>query len=879
MRAVLEEVRWRLQPWLRCEPLPCRPLIVVAAAMALGCVAARGLAAPGRSMIIAAAWWAAAVVALGAWRFFRGCGHEWPAAVVLLCGIAAGMASWATVLWSVFPGDDLAWRLSGSLQPLAIEATVIEPPRPLIVPPFGSRQAAVRSGDQAQHDRIASECTVDVHRIRHGAAWQRVSGRAVVVVDGELPAIAAGDRVRIIGRGMRPEPALNPGEFDPRDRARALRCLSRVRVESAAAITQLSSAQILSPFTFIRWVRARGTEVLRRSIAADRVGLAAALLLGGREALPREESAEYLATGTVHILSISGLHVGILAWAVCGLLRLAGLRRVAMLTAVIGLTGAYMLLVGAETPVVRSTLVVWLAAGATFVGRRSHGLNALAIAAIVILLWQPAELFRVGTILSFLSTAVLVIVAGLGDRRRNGDDPIERLIDRSRSPVERHLRRLARAAGDLLVGGAVIWAVTAPIVAATFHVVSPIALLLNPLIAPLVALAMAAGFACLLVAVVSDSLALACGWVCDLALSWMGGMVSWGSSLPGGHWWTTGPAMWWVCGWYAVLAFVLLFVGRDRHREPAPWACAAGGWMAVGLVAALVAAALPHGQSLRAVAVALGHGCGIVVRSPTGKCLVYDAGRLGGAVTAGRSMSAVLWQEGLARIDTLVISHADADHFNGVPALLERFAIGELVVSRAFAERDTAAVGELLLLAKQAGVPVRVVAAGDSFALDPQCRVRVVHAEPQRRELPDTSGRRAWRSDNETSLVMSVEAAGRRLLLTGDVEGESLAALVAADPDACDVLVAPHHGSVTSLPPDIACATRPEWVLVSGVGGPRWADVMTAYATARGDRPSTVLKTGGEGAIAVELAAVRVAVSRFRDGRWQALPSVASRLQ
>ena len=121
-------------------------------------------------------------------------------------------------------------------------------------------------------------------------------------------------------------------------------------------------------------------------------------------------------------------------------------------------------------------------------------------------------------------------------------------------------------------------------------------------------------------------------------------------------------------------------------------------------------------------------------------------------------------------------------------------------------------------------------------------------------------------------MVLAVEAAGRRLLLTGDLEGPALAAFVAAEPGACDVLVAPHHGTRTSLPADIARATSPGLVLVSGVGGPSWPEVSAAYRDAAG--AATVLKTGGEGAIAVALTAAQVDVSRYSAGRWRKLPAL-----
>ena len=133
-------------------------------------------------------------------------------------------------------------------------------------------------------------------------------------------------------------------------------------------------------------------------------------------------------------------------------------------------------------------------------------------------------------------------------------------------------------------------------------------------------------------------------------------------------------------------------------------------------------------------------------------------------------------------------------------------------------------------------------------------------------------------TDNETSLVLAVESAGRRLLLTGDLEGPALARFIASDPDSCDVLVAPHHGSRTSLPPEIARVTAADWVIVSGAGTAGWPEVREAYAGARGDGGRiAVVKTGADegsagGAIAVTLTASRVCVEQFGGGQWREVP-------
>ena len=868
-RAAIEIGWYRLGSLLRSEPLPRRPLVAVAAAVivgsALGPWGLTACDAVGSGSIVrcVVGWWLLAGLALVAWRGLV-VARPALAAAALLLAVACLAAGWAAARHRLFAADDLAWQLeagaAGGPVPVCLEGIVVESPR-LLTPPAPDPLRPLSLGP-------SSECVIAVRAVRAGGSWRQASGRAAVIVDGEPPQITAGSRVRVLGRGLRPQAAANPGEFDFRERARLLRCLSIVRCHGSECIRVVAAPSRLSPVAIIDRLRAAGVAALRAHVSPARAPLAAALLLGSRESLPAEESREFLVTGTIHILSISGLHVGILAFALFGILRAAAVPRGWAIVAVAAITGCYMLLVRAETPVVRATLLVWLTCVGAAIGRRSLAINALAAAAIVVLAWHPPELFRVGTQFSFLSTAVLIGAAAM-IRRRPTDDPIERLIEKSRSPFDRWCRRQARGMLDVIVTGAAVWVLTAPLVAMRFHVVSPVGLLLNPLVAPFIPLAMAWGFLCLALAPLSSTLAGLCGGLCDATLWCVSGIVGWAASVPGGHVWVTGPPRWWVAGWYLLLPLVLLSLPIERLMRIKTWIAAAAMWAAVGLAGASGLSLLDQRPApLRVVVAAMGHGCGIVVRSPTGRVLVYDAGRLGAPGAARRGMEAVLWSEGVSRIDTLVLSHADTDHFNAVPELLERFAVGEVVVSPAFLRSDSAAVGEVLRRIHARRIPVRSVTAGDEWPSDPLCRVRVLHPAADGEDCPAAGVAAA---DNQASLVLAVEAAGRRMLLTGDIEGDAAARFVSADPDSCDVVVAPHHGSITSLPPEVARATRPEWVLVSGIGGSRWHDVRRAYEQASGDRAATVVKTGGSegGAIALEFTAAGVSVEQFTAGRWR----------
>jgi competence protein ComEC len=203
----------------------------------------------------------------------------------------------------------------------------------------------------------------------------------------------------------------------------------------------------------------------------------------------------------------------------------------------------------------------------------------------------------------------------------------------------------------------------------------------------------------------------------------------------------------------------------------------------------------------------------------------------------------------------VVISHADSDHFNGIPDLLERFSVGVIYVSPTMFERPQPAVAELRRAVERAGVPIRVLRAGDRLDAG-AARIEVLH--------PPRNG--ILGSDNANSLVVLVEYAGRRLLLTGDLEPPGLQDVLAEEPLDCDVVLAPHHGSRRSDPAGFALWSTPEYAVISGARNvediPDIEAVMDSYR-ARGAR---VFHTAIDGCVRFELSAAGVVATPFRRG-------------
>lgn len=815
-----------------------QPLVTVAAALAAGIVLDRVQPAPAN------VWWLASLTALTVWRWSIHRINERASALVLLAAVALSGAAWHHVRWNLYSPVDVSRGFAEEAGPVAIELVALEAPRRMAAPPFDPMRAVT----PPERGRL----TAHVLSIRDRARWRPAAGATTLSVDGHLLGVHAGDRLRVFGQMARPRPPANPGQFDFARHLRGDRQLTLLSTDGPAAVTIVEHGSRLSVRRLLDDLRMSGARSLDRYVQHERSALAAALLLGLRERLDIDRHDAFMATGTIHVLSISGLHVGLVAAGVFLLLRLGLVERSPALLLAVAATSLYTLLTDADAPAVRALVLVLAACAALALGRRTSGFNLLGAAAIVTLLLNPADLFRSGAQLSFLAVAALFWAGPRVAQRREALDPLDRLIrDAAPWPV-----RATRVTRDTLIRATLlslaVWLVTLPLVAARFHVVAPAGLPLNLLLWIPVGLTLLAGFGVILCGWLFPPAAILCGWVCDLNLQVMERVINSGAHFPGGHLWVTGPADWWLVGLYAAIAGAVIW---PRWCPPRRWLWGAvAGWCAVGLTVSTWGTGnfVRRTDELRCTFLSVGHGLSVLLELPDGRTLLYDAGHLGAPEGVARVVAGALWERGITRLDAVMVSHADIDHYNALPDLLERFGVGTLFVSPMMFEEPSTAVAALRSACERRGVPITTVMAGDRLRVGGDCRLEILH--------PTREG--VLGSDNANSLVLAIEYGGRRILLTGDLETPGLNAVLAEEPLNCDVLLAPHHGSVRSNPPGMVAWCQPEWVVISGgSGGDREGTVERAYAA----DGATVLHTAERGAVTVIVDAASLEVSAWRQ--------------
>ncbi|NQT85653.1 ComEC family competence protein, partial [bacterium] len=465
---------------------------------------------------------------------------------------------------------------------------------------------------------------LDVSHVWLDDGWASARGLVRVTVYGPPGDLRYGDELAVTGRARRPPPATNPGELD----------LQRVlahRGVHALMTTDPGNVAILDhhrggPFQTIAFA-ARGwfRHLLRETLADDETTAAmlCATVLGDRTALDDDLEADFQHSGTMHLLAISGLHVGIVAGMVWCVTTLFGLNRRTAGGVVLATVCLYALATGMTPSVLRATLVT-AAVVVSILGRRLFDpLQATALAAIIILTYNPGDLFHVGFQLSFAAVlAILTLHAHFARSLRVEPTLLERITPpEEESRLARIQFSCVRRVESCFAVSLAAWLGTMPLTALVYHTFSPVTVLANLAAVPLLACVLVLGFAHALLALVSTTLAAAPGLLARLMTRTLAAVVETAADLPLAWTYCSTPAMGWVVAYYVLGALLVAACARGMSGRRAVSIYIAG------LLAFTVATLTPsRPDALEVTALDVRHGTAVVLRYPDGSTALYDAG-------------------------------------------------------------------------------------------------------------------------------------------------------------------------------------------------------------------------------------------------------------
>lgn len=498
-----------------------------------------------------------------------------------------------------------------------------------------------------------------VESIRHHDGYVPVKACVVVRLignDADVPAVRYGDRLNIRGT-LR---------LDERPQTKARGIAGYMSAQRDNMLVLETGAGI----PLVAWCyQMRESAQQRLGWGVDEnspsVSLTRALLLGYRQDVPLRVYEAFARTGTLHILALSGMHVGIIVLLLVIFLKALGISRMYWICFFLPFLTAYTIGTGAPASMVRAVIMAVVFFSSYLVRRRADTPSSLALAALLILTVDPLQLFDYGFILSFVAVGGIVMlypamidcVRRTAASRDEWADPETGWFAAS-APWRSRL-------GELAGISAAAWLVTLPLIATVFHLISPIALIVNIALVPLssvilltACLSMGAGFVSYGLASLFNHANVMFG---ELLLY----MVERTSAVPGSHVYVAAWPWYLVAGWYVLL--VMWIAGRGKIRIAVSFCLV--------IMMAWSMGQRTWSRAVHAVSIPNGDVCLLLIDGPGNHAMLID----GGSAYRQRELIEKLRQRGISGIDRLVLTRATSDSYSGIAGLMQSMNVGEVL--------------------------------------------------------------------------------------------------------------------------------------------------------------------------------------------------------
>jgi len=621
-----------------------------------------------------------------------------------------------------------------------------------------------------------------------------------------------GDMVCLEGKLKVPRRPGNPGQFDFPSYLANQGIYYNLTVSERHQAQQLKAAR--GPLSWMDGARSRAEGLTRQELTPDEAAILLGMIWGGRAGMDDHLYEDFQKTGIVHLFSVGGLHVGFLLVLVNWLASLLNLGVRGKFGAGVTALLVYGTMVAWPPPVVRAVLMGILGWLAYLSGRENGMLNALSISGIFILLLRPAQLFDLSFQLTMLATGGLVC-----------------LFPRLRAALPG--RGLVK---DLVLIPACAEITILPLIAYHFNIVTPGSLVTNIATTYLAGAAVILGFIASLLAPFSTSLASLFLHPAGMFIELIIGVVDWVEGLPGAYLYVAQPSVPAIWGYYLALVLAWFSVPPQRHRCLTKVSV---GLLLVWLMVLLIPAGACQKGRMEMVFLDVGQGDSILVKSPGGRFMLVDGGGSQWFEVGSDIVLPYLHHRGIRRLDMVISTHPDIDHYQGLLEVVQAMPVGCLGIPASLA--DDQQYQALQEMAVQKNIPMWALYDGQSIHLEEGFEIDILH--------PD---RRINSADaNHESVVIMLSYRGFSALLTGDAGCLELVSACAAVQGPVTVVKIPHHGSKGSLAKELYQQIDARLAVISVGADNHFGHPSAVVLSALEEAGIRVLRTDQDGAVVI----------------------------
>jgi competence protein ComEC len=645
-----------------------------------------------------------------------------------------------------------------------------------------------------QLKRTGTMCVDVVHKNNIYISLQR---KFVFRLDEDFPwTVSLGDSVYLEHVSLECLPSKrNPGQFDYQNYLSLRRIIGRIVIQPETTIRLRRNPDKFRVKRILFSAREYLNQRIKLIYRDDAAGFLSAIFLGKKEYISRDIKTDFQKSGVAHILAISGLHVGFVVYIIYLLLSFFPLsRRWHNLSTILFLI-TYMLITGAQPPVIRATLMVSIYLLGQNLERKPDIYNTLAAAAFFILLLEPQQLFWVSFQFSFAAVfSILFFYKRM--------QPLEKIMNKI-IPNRIILKRLISYIFRLFLVSLAAQLGTIPLMAAYFNQIPLISLILNLAVIPLVGILIPIGVLSLVLSGLNVMISL----LVSQLLSHLIGLLFWlvraAAHLPYAYMKFSSPD---IFGLLIYLLIIVLIFWRPRENlkviRPV---------MAASLLVLVLWKMAPCIYPAQLIMLDVGQGDAIMIKTPTGRQVLIDTGPVYQDWDSGIDVILPAIQEvGKLHCEKVIITHAHSDHIGGLFSLSEEIKMDTLYLPEmdiSYFWQDSA-----IKIMAEKNIPVRFLKAGDHLMVDNYCRIYILAPFQATANLTDYRDYNI----NNVSLVTLVSIDESRILLMGDAETPVEQQLLYWNTVMkADILKIGHHGSITSSSREFLDIVAPNLALIS----------------------------------------------------------------